>query len=225
MFSRIEPEKLKKRALTAALIGPISLFLIYYGGWPFLLVMAVFFVLAQVEWFYLAKKLSGFVWAYPLGLLYLCSCFYCFYLIGMERSFAALLLLLLVISSDCGAYFAGKIIGGPKMAKKISPNKTWAGLAGAMITPAVVLVLAEIFFLDYYFQKSALTYLLFVAFGLLIGLFGQIGDILVSLVKRKAQVKDTGTLLPGHGGILDRIDSLLLASPVFIALEYVMGHV
>lgn len=225
MFSNIEPEKLKKRVLTAALIGPISLGLIYYGGWPFLLIMAVFFVLAQVEWYYLAKKISGFGWVYPLGVLYLCFCAYCFYLIGIQRSFAALLLLVLVISSDCGAYFAGKIIGGPKMAKKISPNKTWAGLAGAMITPAIVLLLAEIFFLDYYFQKSALTYVLFVAFGLLIGLFGQIGDILVSLVKRKAQVKDTGTLLPGHGGVLDRLDSLLLASPVFIALEYVMGHV
>jgi phosphatidate cytidylyltransferase len=221
VLSRIEPDKLKKRVFTAALIGPISLIGIYYGGWPFLIVMAVFFIFAQIEWFQLSRKLNEFMWLYPLGLIYICISAYCFYLIGIERSFAALLLLVLVIASDSGAYFAGKMIGGPKMAKKISPNKTWAGLGGAMLAPA----LAEVFFLDYNFEKGLFAYLIFVVFGMLIGLFCQVGDILVSLIKRKANVKDTGNILPGHGGILDRIDSLLMASLVFIALEFVMGHV
>lgn len=225
VLGNIDPGKLKTRVLTAAIIAPISFIMVYYGGWPLLLIMAAFFVLAQWEWFWLAKKLKHFFLVYPLGVIYLCFCFYCFHIIGEERSFAAVLLLLLVIVSDVGAYFSGKIIGGPKMAKKISPNKTWAGLGGAMLTPAIVLILAELLFLDYNLQKGVIAYLVFFVFGCLIGICGQMGDILISLMKRMANVKDTGTLLPGHGGVLDRIDSLLLATPAFIALEYVMGNV
>lgn len=224
-LARFDIEKLRKRAITAALIGPISLFIIYYGGWPLLALMALVFVAANIEWLGLAKKISYFPIVYPLGLVYLVFCFFCFYQVGSARSFAALLLLLLVIASDIGAYFAGKTFGGPKMAPRISPNKTWAGLAGAVLAPAFVLIVAEIFFLDYNFEKNMPAYLLFFAFGCLIGVCGQAGDILVSVMKRQAKVKDTGALLPGHGGVLDRIDSLLLAAPAFIALEYVMGNV
>jgi phosphatidate cytidylyltransferase len=224
LSSRFDLQKLKTRAITAIVVAPICLLIIYFGGWPFLLLMAAGFVIAQYEWFVLARKIEPFLLYYLPGVAYLVFCFYCFYLVGAERSFAALLLLLLVISSDVGAYFAGKMIGGPKMARKISPNKTWAGLVGAVIAPAAVLLLAEILFLDY-LQKSLWSYILFFVFGCILGLFCQLGDILVSWIKRRAAVKDTGNLLPGHGGLLDRIDALLLASPMFIVLEYIFGHV
>ena len=223
-MASFDPAKLKKRVLTALAIGPLSLFLIYYGGWPFLVLMAAVFIISQCEWFCLARRTSRFSLYYPLGFLYLTFCFLCFLSIGIEKSIDGVVLVALVIASDIGAYFTGKMIGGPKMAPLISPNKTWAGLGGAMFSPAILLVLAENFLLrdqvsDFY------PVVLFFAFGALIGLFGQMGDILISLMKRIAGVKDTGDILPGHGGVLDRIDALLLACPVFLLLEYLLGNV
>lgn len=222
-MSTLDPEKLRKRVFTALIVAPPCLFAAYYGGIPFMIMLAFFFAIALKEWFSLSQKLGMAKYFVP-GIIYLCVCFYCFYVVGLEKNIDALLLIVLVASSDIGAYFAGKIIGGPKMAKTISPNKTWAGLGGAVLTPALILILSEVLFLDY-LQKGPIEYLLFFVFGCLIGLCGQMGDILVSLMKRKANVKDTGTIFPGHGGVLDRIDSLLLASPVFMALEYIIGHV
>ena len=216
--------QLRVRFLTALIIAPISLIIIYYGSWPFLIFLALVFAISISEWLNIAKRLGNIFIYFSVGLLYLSFCFYCFLMVGMEKSIDALLLLLLVAFSDIGAYFAGKTIGGPKMAPKISPNKTWAGFIGAVLSPAIALIIAEVFFLDGVVHGPH-KYLLFFIFGCLIGLFGQIGDVLVSLSKRRAGVKDTGSLLPGHGGVLDRIDSLLLASPIFMILEYVMGHV
>lgn len=215
---------LRVRFYTALVIGPISLFLIYWGGWPFIFLLAVFFVLSNQEWFDIARQLPAKTILYPLGVLYLTFCFYCFYKVGIDKSIDALVLLVLVACSDIGAYFWGKTIGGPKLLKAISPNKTWAGLFGAMITPAIVLVLAEMFFLDVGGYASD-KHMLFFVFGALIGLCGQVGDMLESYIKRQAGVKDSGVILPGHGGVLDRIDSLLLAAPAFMLLEYVLGHV
>lgn len=215
---------LRVRFYTALAIGPLSLFLIYWGGWPFIILLAVFFILSNQEWFKISRQLRAKTILYPLGVLYLAFCFYCFYKVGIDKSIDALVLLVLVACSDIGAYFSGKTIGGPKLAKAISPNKTWAGLFGAMLTPAIVLVLAEMMFLDvggYISDKHGLFFI----FGALIGLCGQIGDMLESYIKRQAGVKDSGTILPGHGGVLDRIDSLLLAAPAFMLLEYVLGHV
>lgn len=222
MASTLELTKLKKRALTALIVAPISFFAIYQGGLVFLVLLAAFFTLSHYEWWQMAKKLTPFSLYYPLGVVYLCFCFFCFYKVGIGKNLDAVIVLLLVITSDVGAYFAGKLIGGPKMAAKISPNKTWAGLGGAMLCPAIILVCVEIVQPG---KANMMMLGLYLFFGALIGLFGQIGDILVSLMKRRAQVKDTGNLLPGHGGVLDRIDSLLLAVPVFMVLEYLIAEV
>ena len=191
----------------------------------FWILLGVFFVISHKEWFDLSKKLKGRAALYPLGAVYLCVCFWAFFLIGNDRNIQALLLLVMVIASDVGAYFFGKVIGGPKLAKTISPNKTWAGMAGAMLCPALVMMgfdavlMLEVHAFDPYYLA------IYFIFGAVIGASGQIGDIVVSYMKRKAQVKDTGTILPGHGGILDRIDSLLLASLAFIVLEYWLRYV
>ncbi len=114
-------------------------------------------------------------------------------------------LMLVTWSTDIFAYFAGRSIGGPKLAPKISPNKTWAGLiggmAGAAIVGAVTANLLEI--------GSPFLYL-----GAPMGLIAQLGDLYESGVKRRYGIKDSGTILPGHGGVLDRLDGLL---PVVVA--------
>ena len=148
--------------------------------------------------------------------------------VGLRFSFdsgawLSLAVILCVWGSDIGGYFAGKFIGGPKMAPKLSPKKTWAGLAGAMISSALVLEgLHQVgpYLFKYINTDTGLivpqTWLPVLLFGALLGLIGQIGDVSISYLKRRVGVKDTGNIIPGHGGLLDRIDALLLVVPVFL---------
>ena len=109
--------------------------------------------------------------------------------------------------TDIGGYIFGKIIGGKKLSK-ISPNKTIAGAIGSFILSIIPLIIALNFnFLDLEFNLTNII------FCLLISLISQIGDMFISLIKRKAEIKDTGNLLPGHGGILDRMDGIIFAVP------------
>jgi phosphatidate cytidylyltransferase len=109
--------------------------------------------------------------------------------------------------TDIGGYVFGKIIGGKKLSK-ISPNKTIAGTVGSFILSIFPLIIVLNFnYLDFEFNPINII------FCLLISLISQIGDLFISLIKRKAKIKDTGNLLPGHGGILDRLDGIIFAVP------------
>jgi phosphatidate cytidylyltransferase len=126
-----------------------------------------------------------------------------------------LLPLLAVIATDIGAYFAGRAIGGPKIAPRISPSKTWAGLAGGAIAAGLVLVL----WASLSGSPAAVTILpLYLAAGGGIAVVAQAGDFFESWMKRKAGVKDSGHLIPGHGGLFDRVDGL-------VAVGFMMGLV
>lgn len=117
----------------------------------------------------------------------------------------ALWALALVWATDIGAYFAGRAIGGPKIAPAISPSKTWAGLGGGMVAAMVV---------GWGFQRwGGLPATLALTSGL-IAVAAQAGDFFESWLKRRAGVKDSGTLLPGHGGVLDRLDGVVTAVPL-----------
>jgi phosphatidate cytidylyltransferase len=109
--------------------------------------------------------------------------------------------------TDTGGYIFGKIIGGKKLSK-ISPNKTIAGTLGSFLLSIIPLIIVINFnYLDLKFS------LLNIMFCLLVSLISQLGDLFVSFIKRKAKIKDTGNLLPGHGGILDRVDGIIFAVP------------
>ena len=121
-----------------------------------------------------------------------------------------LFLLFICISTDIGGYIFGKIIGGKKITK-ISPNKTYSGLIGSFILSFII------GYLFYYSQdnlKSIDINILFLIF--MVSFISQIGDLFISFLKRRAKIKDTGSFLPGHGGILDRIDGILFALPLGI---------
>jgi phosphatidate cytidylyltransferase len=116
-------------------------------------------------------------------------------------------ILLIIWSSDTGAYFTGRAIGGPKLAPSISPNKTWAGFIGGCITATFVGVLSGPYLQKFYGTIPSLAITSFI-----LSLVSHSGDLLESYLKRHYGVKDSGTFLPGHGGFLDRLDSLLLVS-------------
>lgn len=115
-------------------------------------------------------------------------------------------LLLVVWAMDIGAYFAGRAIGGPKLAPRISPNKTWAGLAGGMASAGLAGGAVA-------FVSSLGPVWMLAVLAALVGAWSQVGDITESMVKRHFGVKDMSNIIPGHGGVLDRIDGLLFAAP------------
>ena len=128
-----------------------------------------------------------------------------------------LFLVAVVSATDIGAFFAGRHIGGPRLAPSISPNKTWAGLLGGMLAAAVV---SAVFSSFANFPKEALPAL---AIGLIMAVVAQAGDLFESWMKRKAGVKDSGTLIPGHGGIMDRLDGYILTAPLLVLFVHLFG--
>ena len=121
---------------------------------------------------------------------------------------AVLWLFLLVFGADIGAFFVGRRFGRAKLAPRVSPSKTWEGAIGGMLVVAAIAWAAA--------WRFALPTATAVGFGCAVGLFSIVGDLTESMFKRSAGLKDSGALLPGHGGILDRIDSILAAAPLYV---------
>lgn len=223
---KINLQKLQTRSSSAAVMIAITVAILLIGGWPFIGLLAVLAGLSLYEWAQLsfkAEKAPKHYFYLAAGVPYVMGSFTCCFVIfeGLGL-FWTIVFLLMVWGSDSGAYFAGQFIGGPKMAAKISPNKTWAGMGGAVIVPAVLGLLMMILYrgID---DFSFAAVIMMAGVGICIGVAGQAGDLVISAFKRKAGVKDTGDLIPGHGGLLDRIDSMLLAAPVFLLLFH-LGH-
>lgn len=122
-----------------------------------------------------------------------------------------LALLLLIWLADSGAYFTGKRWGRTKLAPVVSPGKTWEGVLGGIVTSLIAALAVA-----YWYSRSLPWTLTLVAVALLAVMFSIVGDLLESLMKRQVGIKDSGRLIPGHGGVLDRIDSLTAAAPVFL---------
>ena len=126
--------------------------------------------------------------------------------------FTVIFILLIIISTDIGGFIFGKLIGGKKLTK-ISPKKTYAGSCGSFIFS---LMTGLIYYK--YFSELVMININIIVLTLLISFFSQCGDLIISFFKRKAKIKDTGSILPGHGGILDRIDGVLFALPLGIII-------
>jgi len=151
--------------------------------------------------FYVSVGIAGLMWLRDLP----------------DNGLALFLFAMLAIwATDIGAYAAGRSIGGPKLAPRISPKKTWAGLIGGMAASALVGWLVAL-------TVGAAMPVLALLMGAVAAVVGQAGDLFESAVKRRYNVKDSGQLIPGHGGILDRIDGLLVAAPVLAVFHATIG--
>lgn len=110
--------------------------------------------------------------------------------------------------TDSAAYFVGSAIGKHKLFPRVSPNKSWEGAIAGFVFSIITLIVLKSFLLNF------LSWIDIIAFGVIVGVFGQIGDLIESLIKRDAGVKDSSNIIPGHGGIFDRFDSLLYSAPI-----------
>lgn len=209
-----------KRLISTILLIPFAIFIIVKGSFYFNILIALCFLLSSYEWHKMIK--NKFYKIY--GILFLIISFYTVFdlrnTVSQKYDFF-LLILSVCIATDLGGYFFGKLFKGPKLIN-ISPNKTYAGMIGSFIfTLLVVYILMIYFSLDVVNNNSKLIILIF---SILVSLVSQIGDIIISFFKRKSNVKDTGKIIPGHGGILDRIDGMIFAFPfsyIFYSLSII----
>ena len=146
-----------------------------------------------------------------IGIIYLLFSFFSAYLLRENQGYYFFIFILVIcIFTDIGGYVFGKILRGPKLIK-LSPNKTYSGLIGSFLLS----LSAGIIFLEYTESEFQGNIPIKVFFGIfLVSLISQIGDLIISYFKRKAKLKDTGKILPGHGGFLDRIDGIIFVMPV-----------
>jgi phosphatidate cytidylyltransferase len=196
-------KEIEKRILTSLIIIPITFFFIYKGSVFFILFLIITFFLSSYEWVKLNKK-NKLIKSF--GIIFLILSFYFAYLLRLEQGFKIFLFIILIsILTDIGGYVFGKTFKGPKLTK-ISPKKTYAGLIGSFFLS----ITGGLFFVELTDLKSNLFLYSFI---LIISLVSQVGDLVVSYFKRLAKIKDTGKILPGHGGLLDRIDGIVFAIP------------
>jgi phosphatidate cytidylyltransferase len=214
------------RIFSALVMAPIAIAAIWLGSPYFEILIVIGGAIAVLEWYRLMSDegISGInvIW-FLIGLLYITiPCFILVWLRDMEPQGLQFVIWFFAViwATDIGAYFSGKSIGGPKFAPSISPNKTWSGFFGGM----ALAVLISLVLVDFANPKSGT--LIIISASILLSVVGQLGDLLESWVKRKLSVKDSGTLIPGHGGILDRIDAILLGAPVagIIAIVFQIGE-
>jgi len=200
-------QELIKRILSSIVLIPVALFFVIKGSFLFIFFISTCFCIISYEWHMMRKKKSY----YFLGFLFLIFSFvtiyelrFANYIIGKDYMWV-LIILIVCVATDVGGYIFGKIFKGPKLTK-LSPNKTYAGMFGGYILSLIALS----FSFQYFKLELSIEWLFFT---LLVSSVSQLGDIIISYFKRLSKIKDTGKIIPGHGGLLDRVDGMIFAFP------------
>tara|TARA_B100000900_G_scaffold250578_1_gene213441 strand:+ start:669 stop:1319 length:651 start_codon:yes stop_codon:yes gene_type:complete len=195
------------RIISSIFLLPLTFFFIIKGSFFFNLVLIIIFLTACYEWHFMAKNKKY----YYLGFIFLFFSLYTIYKLRLDFQNSYLPLLIastICIFTDIGGYFFGKIFKGPKLTR-FSPNKTFSGLFGSFIISMLCIPLVIYFnVLD---ENKIVNFIIFI---IIISCVSQIGDLVISFFKRASNIKDTGKIIPGHGGLLDRIDGMLFALPL-----------
>ena len=199
----------EKRLLSSIILIFISIFLIVKGSVFFVFFLSVLFLAASYEWYKMNKKNNLLKF---FGIIFLFISFYTTLEIRKNYNLNDFLLIITIcISTDIGGYVFGKIFKGPKLTR-ISPNKTYSGAFGGFLLSLIAgLIFTNYFLIDRKIFNEDLFLLILI---LSISMISQIGDLIISYFKRKAKLKDTGKIIPGHGGLLDRIDGMIFVFPI-----------
>jgi len=218
---------LTRRVLSAALLLPVAVFCIWAGGWWFLALVAVACAGLAAEWVslcrYWPRSTRPAVASRDLilGVPYIGLAAVALPwlradpIVGWPNT---LFMLSVIWGSDIGAYVIGRLVAGPKLAPAISPGKTWSGAAGGLCAAALAGLGAASGVSSGFSPSRVLS----VAVAL--GLIAQAGDLMESALKRHFGVKDSGRAIPGHGGLLDRLDAVLAVAPATALLAYYVGR-
>ncbi len=199
-----------KRILSSVILIPLSLFFVIKGSIYFIFFISICFFITSYEWYKMTKSKSYNIFGY----LFLLFAFFSFYKIRHdydENYLYILFFILICILTDIGGYLFGNLFKGPKLTK-LSPNKTYAGLIGSYLLPIIILLIISIN-ISIYELLSELKINLFIIV-ILVSTISQIGDLFVSYFKRISGKKDTGKIIPGHGGLLDRFDGMIFVFPL-----------
>ena len=213
-------KEFEKRLLSSFILIPIAIFFIIQGSIFFIFFLSILFLVTSYEWLQMSKKNNLLKF---LGIIFLLFSFYTAFEIREYKNFEYFLFILVVcIFTDIGGYLFGKIFKGPKLTK-ISPNKTYAGVLGSF----VLSLIAGLIYINYFSKKEVTDtdHLFIFSIILFISLISQIGDLIISFFKRKAKLKDTGKIIPGHGGLLDRIDGLIFVFPSIYLSILIIGAI
>ena len=216
-----------KRLLSSLILIPIVFFFIIKGSVFFMFFLGIFFLIASYEWIKMSKYQLKF-----MGILYLLFCSYSAFVLRDRGTDLLFFVILICISTDIGGYVFGKLFKGPKLIK-ISPNKTYSGMIGSFFLSIITAYLFKYLFLNSYFNflQSNIEYffesglyinlndLWLLIFILLISSVSQVGDLIISYFKRLAKLKNTGNVIPGHGGLLDRVDGIIFAIPAAVVFN------
>ena len=204
-------KELQKRILSSIILIPLSFFFIFQGSFSFIFFLSLIFLATSFEWFKMTKE-KDLLRIFGIFFLFF-SFFSTIYLRQYVGLNFFLFLIIVCIFTDTGGYIFGKTFKGPRLTK-ISPKKTYAGVIGSFL----ISLLFGLIYIKYFGQKSRVILDIDPKFIILLILFislvSQIGDLIISYFKRKAKLKDTGKILPGHGGFLDRIDGIIFVMPI-----------
>jgi len=204
-------KELIKRILSSIILIPLSLFFIIKGSILFILFISFCFLIIAYEWHMMSKK-NHF---YFYGFMFLILSFLTIYILRIESAnyIVTLFIVTVCVSTDIGGYVFGKLFKGPKLTK-LSPNKTYAGMFGGYLLSLISVTTIPFFKFD---AMQLNEFLIVIA----ISSVSQIGDIIISYFKRLSKIKDTGKIIPGHGGLLDRVDGMIFAFPFTFIIIYV----
>ena len=203
-------KEFKKRLLSSIILIFISIFFIVKGSVFFVFFLSILFLVTSYEWSRMSKKndLSKI-----FGIIFLFFSFYTTFEIRENYNLNDFLLIIIIcIFTDIVGYVFGNIFKGPKLTR-ISPKKTYSGVFGGFLLSLIAgLIFNKYFVINQKIFNEDLFLLILI---LLISMISQIGDLIISYFKRKAKLKNTGTIIPGHGGLLDRIDGMIFVFPIF----------
>ena len=207
-------KEFEKRLISSIILIPISIFFIVKGSLFFIFFLSVLFLATSYEWIKMNKKNDLLK---LLGIIFLFISFYTTLEIRENYNLNDFLLIITIcIFTDIGGYLFGNIFKGPKLTR-ISPKKTYSGVFGGFLLSLIAgLIFTNYFFIEKKIFNEDLSLLILILF---ISMISQIGDLIISFFKRKAKLKDTGKIIPGHGGLLDRIDGMIFVFPIFYLIS------
>ena len=204
-----------KRILSSIVLLPLIFFIVIEGSFLFAIFLMICFFISVLEWINMSKKLKY----KNVGLIFLLISFLSIYNLRLnynDNYTLFMYVIIICVSTDIGGYIFGKLFKGPKLTI-YSPNKTIAGMLGGFVMSILAMHVLIYIYEDQNFSIKLLAFVIFIS------VISQLGDITVSFFKRLAKIKDTGKIIPGHGGLLDRIDGMIFAFPfsnIFIFINF-----